>query len=372
MRKVSVIMLNYNSSKIIDIVKESIRNVVDMDYPDYEFIFVDNASTDRSFEELKEYIERVRGSTRVKIIRNKKNLGFTGGMNVGYRARDPDSKYVVLLNNDAVPETDSLRNLVECIESYRDRNVGAVQGIIMDYDTGRIDTAGDMLSELLVAYQMFHDRLPSEVPSSFYVSYVDGAYCLFDIDSLKRVIGRPDKMFEEAGFGYFDDSFLGLLFWNKGYRMLSCPVVTARHRRSSTFGKVTSISTYLQTRGYFALLEMSDSKYRGLVKTMFMRRLLSSTIVYTYMKVSKKYQIGSIKETIKYLWKGYRDGVRLGKLMTRKYGRQSIYRMPILRNERKELVINLLTGYGTEYFRRAYTETMTREFEKTMKMYRAD
>ena len=370
MRKVSVIMLNHNSSRIIDIVKESIASVLEMDYPDYEFIFVDNASSDGSFEELRGFIEGKKGSTKVKIIRNERNLGFTGGMNTGYRARDRDTKYVVLLNNDAVPETDSLRNLVECIESYRDKNVGAVQGIIMDYDTGRIDTAGDMLSELLVAYQMFHDRDPSDVGSPFYVSYVDGAYCLFDVDALRNVLGRDDKMFEEAGFGYFDDSFLGLLFWNKGYRMISCPFVTARHRRSSTFGKVTPLSVYLQTRGYFALLEMSDSGYRSLIKTLFLRRMLTTQIVNIYMYFSPKYSISSIKEINKYLWKGCRDGINLGKIMTKKYGRQSVYKIPLLGNERPELIINLLTGYGTEYFRRAYTENMTREFEKTYEQYK--
>ena len=52
------------------------------------------------------------------MIRLEKNLGFTGGNNIGFKARDRDSKYVVLLNNDAIPLQDSLKVMVEHMEQF--------------------------------------------------------------------------------------------------------------------------------------------------------------------------------------------------------------------------------------------------------------
>jgi len=85
-----------------------------------------------------------------KIIELKMNLGFTGGNNVAYRAIDQNSKYVVLLNNDAVPYSESLRNLVEVMEN--DKTLGSAQGVILNYDEKTIDTAGGFESELLTSY----------------------------------------------------------------------------------------------------------------------------------------------------------------------------------------------------------------------------
>lgn len=101
--KVSIIWLNYNSSKIMPIVLKSLESIVNLDYPSdrYELIVVDNGSTDGSFEEIKRFLEK-KSRLRKKIVRLSRNLGFTGGNNVGFMARDTESKYVLLLNNDAI------------------------------------------------------------------------------------------------------------------------------------------------------------------------------------------------------------------------------------------------------------------------------
>jgi glycosyltransferase involved in cell wall biosynthesis len=56
--KVSIIWLNYNSWSNIDIVKFSLESCLNLDYPNYEVIVVDNGSTDGSFETVKEIAEK--------------------------------------------------------------------------------------------------------------------------------------------------------------------------------------------------------------------------------------------------------------------------------------------------------------------------
>ncbi|BDR92686.1 glycosyltransferase [Vulcanisaeta souniana] len=98
MVKASVVWLNYNSMRFIDIAIKSLDSFLNLDFDGYELIVVDNTSTDGSFERIKKFIEEKRPSgVRVRVIRNERNLGYAGGMNVGWEARDPDSKYVAFV-----------------------------------------------------------------------------------------------------------------------------------------------------------------------------------------------------------------------------------------------------------------------------------
>ncbi len=134
--KASILWINYNSMNFIDIALESLQAIADLDYPNYEVIIVDNASTDKSFDVIKSFAER----SRFKLIRSERNLGFTGGNNLGFKARDRDSKYVVLINNDAVPHKNSLE-LIELMEA--EERVGGAQGIILNRK--RVESAGIMM-----------------------------------------------------------------------------------------------------------------------------------------------------------------------------------------------------------------------------------
>ena len=88
---VTVIWLNYNSDKIIDIAKQSLLAIKNFDYPMYEFILVDNGSTDNSLKQIARYLDNIR--LKSKILKSKWNLGFTGGNNVAYRYRSSNAKF---------------------------------------------------------------------------------------------------------------------------------------------------------------------------------------------------------------------------------------------------------------------------------------
>ena len=60
---ISVIIVNYNNAKYL---KRSLDSVINQQYEDKEIIIVDDMSTDKSINILKEY------KNKVKIIQNKK------------------------------------------------------------------------------------------------------------------------------------------------------------------------------------------------------------------------------------------------------------------------------------------------------------
>ena len=73
--KISVIMAVYNEEKYI---REAIESILNQTFKDFEFIIVDDGSTDRTLEILKKYAKK---DSRIKILRNEKNLGLTKSLN---------------------------------------------------------------------------------------------------------------------------------------------------------------------------------------------------------------------------------------------------------------------------------------------------
>jgi len=264
---VSIIWINYNSMHIIDKVLESLSAALSLDYPRYEVIVVDNGSTDGSFEKIRGVLDRGGHKVSIRVIRLDRNYGFTGGANRGFAARNPDAKYVVLLNNDAVPYPDSLSKLVEVMEAYPE--LGAAQGVIVEPDTGLIDTAGGYITEYLTGHLYRHGEPLSVMRKPVYVSYADGAYSIWRVRAVLEA-NKANKMFYDELFAYCDDNVLGAKLWTKGYKVASFPIVTARHKRSSTFKKFSEKVFYLNVRCTSFLYHISKKP----IKTVLVVKLL--------------------------------------------------------------------------------------------------
>lgn len=120
--KVSVIILNYQGK---DIIENCIKSVIDNRYQNLEIIFIDNNSTDGSFESavsaLNSYKDKI-------VIHNETNLGFTKGYNIGMARAS--GQLFLLLNNDIVLDQDSIFNYVKFFED--NENVGLAEGRIIN------------------------------------------------------------------------------------------------------------------------------------------------------------------------------------------------------------------------------------------------
>jgi glycosyltransferase involved in cell wall biosynthesis len=71
--KISVIMSVYNGEKYL---KEAIESILSQTFTDFEFIIVDDGSTDSSLAIIKSYNDE-----RIKIINNEGNIGLTKSLN---------------------------------------------------------------------------------------------------------------------------------------------------------------------------------------------------------------------------------------------------------------------------------------------------
>jgi GT2 family glycosyltransferase len=127
---VSVVIVNYSGAQFLPACLDALKTQT---YPPdrFEVIVSDNGSSDNSIELLRN------GYPWVKILENKKNLGFTTGNNVAIQAAR--GEYIVLLNNDTAPHHDWLENLVRVADNYP--KAGLVTGhlhLFYDYLTVRL------------------------------------------------------------------------------------------------------------------------------------------------------------------------------------------------------------------------------------------
>src|SRR5690349_6972716 len=102
---VSVVILNYNGKRFL---KGCLDSVLSQDYPAFEVLLVDNASSDDSVEFVGQDYPAVR------IIKSATNLGFAAGNNLGVQEASHDQ--IVLVNNDVVVEPGWLAALANAIE----------------------------------------------------------------------------------------------------------------------------------------------------------------------------------------------------------------------------------------------------------------
>lgn len=302
----------------IDLILESLRGVKELDYPNYELIAVDNGSTDESHKIIRDFAEKM---PHAKFIRLERNLGFTGGNNVAYKARDSESKYVVLLNNDAIPHQNSLKEMVEIMES--DPSLGACQGIILNYDNHLIDTAGEYICELLGCYFLFSGKPFGVMKKPMYITYADGAFSIYRVEALKKA-GLNDKIFEDCMFAYFDDSVLGLKLWNSGYKIASFPFLAGYHQRSTSFKKHKVLQFYLNFRGRVALNIISNSRYRKLMDFIFARSVFLN--MFSFRKIAAKN-----KEKQRAAISAYLSGKRIGQILRIRGENIDLYKAPIIK-----------------------------------------
>jgi GT2 family glycosyltransferase len=195
-----------------------------------ETILVDNGSTDGTAPFVRERFPWVR------LIELNENRGFAGGNNAG--VREARGRFVVLLNNDTVPEPGWLAALL------RGRDAGgphalATSRVVYMHDPGIIDSAGDGLLTWGGAFKHHHGASVDAAADSREVFGVCGAACVI-----------PRAVFDELG-GFDEDFFVSHEDVDLSYRarLLGYPCryvadAIVRHHGSVTLGRGSAFAVY--------------------------------------------------------------------------------------------------------------------------------
>ncbi len=107
-KKASVLMACYNSESFLG---EAVDSVLDQSFRDFEFIIVNDGSTDRSRDLLSRH-----NDSRVKVIDNEVNLGLISSLNIGLSTCE--GEYIIRMDADDISEPQRFEKLI----SYMDNN----------------------------------------------------------------------------------------------------------------------------------------------------------------------------------------------------------------------------------------------------------
>ena len=140
MPKVSVLLSNYNGDKHLD---ESISSVLSQTYKDFEFIIVDDASTDSSRKVIENYHDK-----RIKKYYAEKNRNIAYSLNLALSMAS--GEYIARIDSDDVWELNKLEIQVQYMENHSECGACFTKVNIIDEYS---NIANDMYDEY---FQLFN------------------------------------------------------------------------------------------------------------------------------------------------------------------------------------------------------------------------
>ncbi len=110
--KISVVMPVMNEERYV---RYSIESILSQTFSDFEFIIIDDGSTDGTPEILADYARR---DGRIRIIRNNRNMGISRSLNIGIKAARGD--YIARMDGDDVNTPDRFEKQAALLDENSD------------------------------------------------------------------------------------------------------------------------------------------------------------------------------------------------------------------------------------------------------------
>jgi hypothetical protein len=228
---IGVIIVNYNGKNFIN---SCIRSALLSSYPNCLIIVVDNASADSSVESLENEF-----GNKIVLIKNERNLGFSGGNNIGIQyALNNNCDFVLLLNNDTEIDKNLISNMVKAAS---ENNNAIISPKIYYYnESSKIWSAGGGIN--WKKGLSFHYGM-NEIDIGQYdkrkeIDFATGCCILIH----KSVFERIGYLAEEY-FLYFEDTDFCVRAKRAGIKIVYEPSAKLWHKISSTTGGETSLIT---------------------------------------------------------------------------------------------------------------------------------
>lgn len=219
--QVSVVTPNYNGEKFLKTFFDSLNR--DCEFIG-ELIIVDNGSTDKS----REFIRNYSFNFPVNLVENSENLGFAPAVNQAIRQSKYD--YIFSINNDTEIEKGSIKALIDLISSSED--IFSVQAKMLQYNNKElIDDVGDEYNLLAWTKKTGENHKSSE-----YVEVKDIFSSCAGAAMYKKSVLNEIGMFDDNFFAYMEDVDLAIRSKIHGYRNLLCPEAIVYHIGSATSG----------------------------------------------------------------------------------------------------------------------------------------
>ncbi|NCI48047.1 glycosyltransferase family 2 protein [Sediminibacterium soli] len=249
--RVAVILVNWNS---FDVTNDCILSLKQCSGPAFTAIVVDNGSIDGSADRL------AKSHPDIVLLRSEKNLGFTGGNNLGFAYSLANGfSFSMMLNNDTFVAPDFIQHLVNYMDAHPE--AGIIQPRIhFNHNRNLLWNGGSYYNRWL---GYFYTSGENKLPASKHlvikqVDWITGCAFFVRNDILRKTGLLADNMFI-----YSEDVDLSLRIRSLGYKLVYHPDSIVYHiagmsNKSKVKGKegvVNPIVHYLNQRNRIWVLK---------------------------------------------------------------------------------------------------------------------
>ena len=267
MKSFSIIIVSWNA---LEHLKNFLPSVTETNYPDFEIIVADNASTDGS----KEWINST--YPEVKITSFDKNYGYCGGNNRAVRFAE--NEILLFLNNDVKVDQNWLHDINRMLEE--DEKIAAVQPKMRAVKQPEYfeyaGAAGGFMDKY--GYTFCRGRIFDEVEKD--EGQYDNSPNLFWASGAALAI-RKDVFIESGGFDedfefHMEEIDLCWRLQNKGYKIGYAPESIIYHLGGGSLPMGSPRKVYYNFRNSLFMLWKNYSS--SSLKTRFLLRLILDVI----------------------------------------------------------------------------------------------
>lgn len=228
--KASVIVLTHDNLAFNRMCLASILE--NTEYPNYELLVIDNASTDGTVEELQRLARKVPNLT---VILNDHNAGFGPGNNQGLEASTGD--ILILLNNDTMVPRGWITRLARHLDNPAVGLIGPATN--RTCNEAQLDYPYQTYREYKAIARALgerHDgeRYPIRMPMMFCTAFRRDTY---------ENIGPLDVRYE---VGMFEDEDYAIRARQAGYVVAWTPEVYVHHAYHASIGKLVPSGEYMR------------------------------------------------------------------------------------------------------------------------------
>lgn len=223
--KVSLVVLTYNNLELTKNCLYSIEK--NTNYPNYEVIVVDNASTDDTPIYLKDIISQ---KDKFKVILNESNVGFAAGNNIGINMAT--GEFIVVINNDTYVSEDWLYPLVKTLQKNKD--IGLVCPV-----TNNIGNE----AKINISYKDFFEmekKAKNYTIKNFDILYPVENVAFFCVAMKKEMLNEVGLICTDYGLGFFEDDDYCARARKFGWKIAVVDASFVHHHLSASFSKLKS------------------------------------------------------------------------------------------------------------------------------------
>lgn len=225
MKNVSVIVTNWNG---ISLLKKYLPLVIENSPEAKEIILADDASEDSSLQYVAELQKK---HSRLRIITNPKNIGFSKNSNQAVQSASGD--YVVLLNSDIAPHSGYIS---KTLGHFKDPTV---------FGVGFAELHHENWAKLKWEAGYLQHEPGTDIASTHISGWVSGGSSIVDRHKFLKLKGFDDIY---SPF-YSEDLDIGYRAWKSGWQCLWEPKSVVEHLHEATTSKFPKqFSNYVKER----------------------------------------------------------------------------------------------------------------------------